>query len=67
MNIVYIATSKIPSRTANSIHVMKMCHEFANEGHNVTLIYPNMKGIESNIKDVYSFYGVKSNFKLRIG
>ena len=38
MNILYISNSIIPSRTANSIHVMKMCQAFADNGHEVTLL-----------------------------
>jgi glycosyltransferase involved in cell wall biosynthesis len=65
MKIVYISSSTIPSRTANSIHVMKMCQAFANNGHEVTLIAPdNTAGIEPGISDIYDFYGVKKCFEL---
>lgn len=40
MKIVYISRSIIPSRTANSINVMKMCSMFASLGHEVTLLAP---------------------------
>ena len=30
-------------RTANSIHVMKMCQAFADNGHEVVLLAPNLK------------------------
>lgn len=33
MKIVYLSASSIPSRTANSIHVMRMCAAFAKNGH----------------------------------
>ncbi|WP_343089282.1 glycosyltransferase family 4 protein [Methanocalculus natronophilus] len=66
MRIVYIATSTIPSRTANSIHVMKMCQAFAQNGHEVTLIVPDWKeGIESGVEDVYEFYGVERCFSIK--
>lgn len=65
MRIVYIATSIIPSRTANSIHVMKMCQAFAQNGHEVTLIVPDWKeGVEPGIEDVYEFYGVEECFEI---
>ena len=43
LNIVYIARSIIPSRTANSVNVMKMCSAFASLGHKVTLLAPFTK------------------------
>lgn len=43
-----------------------MCQAFAENGHEVVLIYPKIKDkIENNIDDIYEFYGVKKNFKLR--
>ena len=43
MRILYISKSVIPSRTANSIHVMKMCQALADNGHEVILLAPNLK------------------------
>ena len=43
MKIAYISKSVIPSRAANSIHVVKMCHALADNGHEVTLLAPNIK------------------------
>lgn len=40
MKIVCIATSRIPSDTANSIQVMKACHALAQLGHQVHLLAP---------------------------
>ena len=60
MKIIYIAKSIIPSRTANSIHVMKMCQAFSDNGHEVVLLAPDMKSeYEKNVNDIYKFYGVK--------
>lgn len=65
MKITYIATSTIPSRTANSIHVMKMCQAFAQHGHEVTLIVPdNQANCEPGVEDVFDFYGVEGCFKI---
>lgn len=65
MRIVYIATSTIPSRTANSIHVMKMCQAFAQNGHEVTLIAPDKQiNYEPGVEDVFSFYSVEECFKI---
>ena len=66
MKILYISNSIIPSRTANSIHVMKMCQAFANNGHDVTLLAPdNKKYYEKGVQDVFKFYGVKKNFAIK--
>ena len=63
MKIVYISNSIIPSKTANSINVMKMCQAFAENGNEVVLLTPNKKNkIEKKIDDIYSYYGVKKNF-----
>lgn len=65
MKIVYISNSILLSRSANSIHVMKMCQAFADNGHEVVLISPGTlnKGGAPNSK-IYSFYGVKDNFNI---
>ena len=66
MKIVYMSNSIIPSRTANSIHVMKMCQAFSDNGHEVVLLMPDSKEkYEKNITDVYSYYGVKEIFRIR--
>jgi len=65
MKLVYISNSIIPSRTANSIHVMKMCQAFAKNGHEVILIAPDFQtGREKGVGDPFSFYGVIDNFKI---
>jgi glycosyltransferase involved in cell wall biosynthesis len=40
MKIACIATSRIPSDTANSIQVMKTCHALAQLGHQIHLLVP---------------------------
>lgn len=65
MKIVYISNSIIPSRAANSIHVMKMCQAYANNGHEVTLLAPDLnEKYEDDVSDIYKFYNVKNNFKI---
>lgn len=60
MNILYISSSIIPSKNANSVNVMKMCSGLASLGHNVTLIATSGdKTINS-----YEYYNVHENFKL---
>lgn len=63
MKVVYISRSAIPSRLASSIHVMKMCHSFAQNGHEVTLIIPDITLNDINKKtDIFKFYGVEKKF-----
>ncbi len=66
MNIQYLSSSTIPSRDANSIHVMKMSSAFAGQGCNVTL--HAMKGDVSPMgeRDLHTFYGVNPNYSVRL-
>ena len=61
MKIFYISESIIPCKAANSIHVMKMCQAFANNGHETTLFCINGEEKQSND---YEYYGVKQNFTI---
>ncbi len=63
MKIAYIANSRIPSRTANSVQVMKMCQAFARLGHDVHLIVPDIID-DISASDVYAFYGVDRCFEI---
>jgi glycosyltransferase involved in cell wall biosynthesis len=63
--IMYLASAIIPSRTANSVQVMKMCHAFAADGHEVRLLVPDHKTVEPGVRDVFAFYGVAPNFSLQ--
>lgn len=66
MKLAYLSNSKIPSREANSIHVMKMCQGLAQLGHEVTLLAPDVReGIEAGVVDIYGFYGVAYCFQVR--
>ncbi|PAU79452.1 glycosyltransferase family 4 protein [Halomonas salipaludis] len=65
MKILYVSSSTVPSRTANSVHVMKMSQAFANNGHDVTLIASEMHATaQPGVEDVFSHYGVEKNFSL---
>lgn len=61
MNILYVSASELPSKNANSVHVMKMCAALAQEGNDVKLI-----GIKGNDEtaDLYRYYSVSNNFKV---
>lgn len=64
MKIVYFADSVIPSRAANSIHVMKMCQAFAINGHDVTLVVPDRQDREEDAEDIFVYYGVDPSFEV---
>ncbi|MCU4742814.1 glycosyltransferase family 4 protein [Natronoglomus mannanivorans] len=64
MHLVYLATSIVPSKAANSIQVMKMCHAFANHGHEVDLIIPSRPEKETEVDDIFSFYDINPNFEI---
>lgn len=59
MKIVYLSRSVIPSRAANSINVMKMCHAMASLGHDVTLL----GHFKTDEIKACSFYGVTPIFR----
>jgi glycosyltransferase involved in cell wall biosynthesis len=66
MRIVYLSNAIIPSRTANSIHVMKMCQAFAKKGHKVVLIVPDRKKeTERGVKDIFYYYNVDKCFEIK--
>ncbi|MFS0821480.1 glycosyltransferase family 4 protein [Bacillus sp. 1P02SD] len=60
MDIYYLSNSSIPSRTANSVHVMKMCQAFFSSGHNVTLFAQE----KNDNNDIYEYYGITYKFDL---
>lgn len=65
MKITYISSSTIPSRAANSIHVMKMCQAFARNGHEVVL-FARQCGTKSVDANTYQYYGVDRVFNIEL-
>jgi glycosyltransferase involved in cell wall biosynthesis len=66
MKLAYLSSAKIPSREANSIHVMKMCQALSQLDHEVILLAPDVSdGLEPEISDLYDFYGVEKRFELQ--
>jgi glycosyltransferase involved in cell wall biosynthesis len=53
MRIVCIASSRVPSETANSIQVMKVCQAFKQLGHNITLLVPGHQPETLNLQEHY--------------
>jgi glycosyltransferase involved in cell wall biosynthesis len=65
MHLCYVADTQIPSRTANSVHVMKMCQAYRRLGHRVTLLVPGWRrGIEPGVDDVFAYYGLTERFRI---
>ncbi len=62
MRILYLSSSTIPSRAANSVHVMKMCQAFAVNGHEVTLLAK--RPLSPPITNDYDHYGVTPSFQI---
>lgn len=62
MKITYLSNSAIPSRTANSVHVMKMCQAFCVNGHQTTL-YARPGSFDA---DALAHYGVNNTFTIDI-
>ena len=63
MRIALISASKVPSRTANSIEVMKVCQAFVDLGHEIHLWLP---GPEPQIAwaELKEFYGIRDSFPI---
>lgn len=66
MKILYVSDSTIPQRTANSIHVMKMCSAFSRIDHKVVLLSIKSAGsFKEEGKTDFDFYGVEPCFEIR--
>jgi glycosyltransferase involved in cell wall biosynthesis len=63
MRIAAISNSRIPSATANSIQLMKVCDALVQVGHEVRLMVPEEAGAAAWI-DLARHYGVKHPFRL---
>ena len=65
MKIAYLSESALPSRAANSVHVMNMCAAFANLGHEVLLLaHVGDKGMMPS-DELFSFYGLAPGFEVK--
>lgn len=61
MKIVYLSSASIPSKAANSIHIMKMCGAFSELGHSTLL---TAQVISPQAFDLFGYYGVSSQFSI---
>ena len=61
--IVVIFNNRLPTERAHGFQIVKMCEELASAGKSVELVIPKSKNkIKENI---FSYYGVKNNFKVK--
>ncbi|NQU77784.1 glycosyltransferase family 4 protein [Candidatus Falkowbacteria bacterium] len=65
MKLIYIATSVIPARKANSYQVMKMGEAFTRKGLDVELLIPVRFGGVRDKGDPFEYYGIATRFKIR--
>lgn len=64
MKISFCPSAGVPSRSAESIFVVKMCEALAKPGHDVTLFSPKTPDRDQTIADIYEHYGVEPNFTI---
>lgn len=64
MNITAIAGARIPSDTANSIQVMKVCQALTQLEHKVTLLVPAPPLPNLQPSDLESIYGLQIGFRI---
>lgn len=65
MKLVYLSSSVLPSRNANSVHVMKMCQAFAKAGAEVILYAPRNTSV--SVEEIFNYFGIeKYSFKLAL-
>lgn len=66
MRILYISASTVPARTANSVHVMKMCEAMTMLGHEVRLLtLKRPEHEDAAVEDVFEYYGVERCFEVQ--
>lgn len=63
MNLTAIATSQVPSSTANSIQVMKVCQALVQSGHSLQLLVPGSES--SDWEPLTDAYGLSTRFVVR--
>jgi glycosyltransferase involved in cell wall biosynthesis len=64
MRIVCVSSSQIPSDTANSIQVMKVCQAFSQLGHHVHLLVPGLQPAGSEAETLLRHYGLQQSFDI---
>ena len=65
--LVYLTSARLPTEKAHGLQIMKMCEAFADNGLDVTLLYPHRRqppGMASS-DGPFSFYGVRPVFEAK--
>jgi glycosyltransferase involved in cell wall biosynthesis len=65
MRIVCISAAQIPSDTANSIQVMKVCQAFVQLGHAVRLLVPGDQPPDTSQEQLQRHYGLQELFPIQ--
>lgn len=64
MNILYIVNIRIPTEKAHGWQIAKTCEMLASRGFAVELVVPKR---ENHITDdIYTYYGIRNNFSVRV-
>lgn len=63
MKIIYLTNARLPTEKAHGLATVKICEAFADLGHDVTVISPILW--RKNQGDVFSYYDIKRNFKIK--
>lgn len=65
-HLTYIANVRLPTEKAHGIQIIKMCEAFANQGINVTLIAPQRRQVNKDLKqrNIFKYYRVKPIFNI---
>ncbi len=62
MNILYLASVRIPNEKASGLAIMRQCEAFAKAGNGVTLLRPFRKNYITD--NAFDFYGVEKIFHI---
>jgi len=68
MRILFVTGTRVPSRAANCVHILKLCQEFRREGHAVRLIAqpPLPRPASFDIqRDLWDAFSIHSSFELQ--
>lgn len=66
MKIAYISSSYIPSSAANSVHVMRMCDAFVQNGHETLLLCRKPEGeAKQSADELRRHYGTRNVFAIQ--
>lgn len=65
--LVYLTSARLPTEKAHGLQIMKMCEAFADNGVEVTLVYPHRHQSPelAGQGDPFSFYGVRRVFEAK--